>query len=1470
MNANKAQQFVPQLQPDVDLHSLEADLSASEKSMLALIDNHTSLAEIQSGANLSLKEVLILAKNLTKKGIISLKKSQESAPPSEPPPQASQPEAPTAKEAPEAPSASQTATPETRRRAPSSSTITAASPARRNVPVHALLRSRHASALSAEIDKLMGYETTPPEEPPPPTPAPPTPAPSAQIQAAPPPPSAEEQPSYTTLSPQPAQDQRHGPEPIRHGNRVQPTMPPRPTLPPEESFEELAPDLLESELGFSMDFENGGLPPEEALEAELPIFDANSLEAELPMADELELDLEDAAPLPPHMTQETPRIPTHPTVTREEVPTIHSGSHDAREAALEDQEMENLVAVDSFQESIERKKERLLAADLSDNKLVKEIMAGFARVNSSFQLYDPRNNAVRDALAELYSRIDLFLMREEKLILEVKPWNFLWQGETVYTNNDRESSLSFKMYRDGVRGLSFHRGFDAKQLAGLLKIIALSQSQVSQNEDDIVTLFWSNHFANIDILAVEGFKSREDDEQHTPVELLFDSLTNTKRELVRATDDVEGDQSQSSTLGSSLMSYFFKEEKPQLFAERREKGPLSYKALAQESKEAHLVELSPEHLPDLMAAFIQKVPTLLPDLRDEREQKGMIVWLISYTEELIRLGQYEALEQLLLTTLQWMQITEPGHLLYHLGEWILNIFQDPQKMQALISGVAQTHKDADHTVIAATLQSIIQLLPYDCMEPLIGYMEQAQPSQQEVLRPLLIALYEDQAAPFIELLSSASADQSVQLLYCLRDIGTPEAIDAIGEQIQHPDPKVQDTVLQMAELLFKGQKSAAYARKIVTRLLASSDALDRNRAYKVMETSKDPRWAVTLHRMMKEKQYNLDRDELEAIGRLAATLDQEKTLFVALELAQPPSRISMERQNRKDQRYGAIAALSTIGENNLKVEESLRKFIKSSSGELKDAYINAMKEIRRGGEKAVAEQTPTIIKTPDEPEKTSAETTEEEVVDSLHSEMIDALDQIGLKAQDELTNQIRLDGSKFVTLFHVLVKTAGLYEANNQIFARPLKELLEVQGRLFQTLSEVTIVGIEDQFYINDIRVSMQGANMKQICRELCHEFERMDLGGMTLREPMEETQWQEMMHYFVGKATPGQQVTREHLQESFRERQLNRYILLLKEVSFRISGDSSEGVEASLVQMYAKGLNVCEDTWRAGLYGQPPNPRPVRRMVQDFVDFFRRHHKAPLKILAFEDILHPLKTHMLNVMLLSIRMGQELGLSRNDLAELGVSAFYHDIGHVALVHKRRKGNIKTEHTEAAVAMFIQQQNFSEGRLHRLLSLMMHHKAYEAGAEGELDRPFLFARIIRVADLYDTLTTQKLLGGMPLTPIEVLQKLVGVAETGQELDPACVQALINVVGRFPTSTYLQLNDGSLALSLGSPSGAENFERPVVLIQREGKSKVPAGREIDLSDPRAKKLKITRAHKPPPDLNPKLTLIRYLQAQTPHS
>ncbi len=144
-------------------------------------------------------------------------------------------------------------------------------------------------------------------------------------------------------------------------------------------------------------------------------------------------------------------------------------------------------------------------------RAVNEALRAFSRAARAFALYDPKNQAIRRFLGDYQEKMRAALAAHGPVVLEVRPFALALGGDVVYEEEDRERSLAFRLFRDGVRRLTFAKSTEWDELLRLLEVLSVRFTGVRQQEDDVVTLLRKAGFRGIQVEAVEGFVPEEED-----------------------------------------------------------------------------------------------------------------------------------------------------------------------------------------------------------------------------------------------------------------------------------------------------------------------------------------------------------------------------------------------------------------------------------------------------------------------------------------------------------------------------------------------------------------------------------------------------------------------------------------------------------------------------------------------------------------------------------------------------------------------------------------------------------------------------------------------------------------------------------------------------------------------------------------------------------------------------------------------
>lgn len=154
--------------------------------------------------------------------------------------------------------------------------------------------------------------------------------------------------------------------------------------------------------------------------------------------------------------------------------------------------------------------EELRLGSTERGKAANQVIIALSRAARSFLLYDPSNEAIRQFLDALRNAAEGFLATFGDLALDVRPWDLVTAGEIVYHDRDRERSMAFRLYRDGVRKITLDPQTPWAELLKLLEVLSVRYTGIRQTEDDMVVLLWKAGFQHIHIEAVEGFVADEE------------------------------------------------------------------------------------------------------------------------------------------------------------------------------------------------------------------------------------------------------------------------------------------------------------------------------------------------------------------------------------------------------------------------------------------------------------------------------------------------------------------------------------------------------------------------------------------------------------------------------------------------------------------------------------------------------------------------------------------------------------------------------------------------------------------------------------------------------------------------------------------------------------------------------------------------------------------------------------------------
>ena len=186
---------------------------------------------------------------------------------------------------------------------------------------------------------------------------------------------------------------------------------------------------------------------------------------------------------------------------------------------------------------------------------------------------------------------------------------------------------------------------------------------------------------------------------------------------------------------------------------------------------------------------------------------------------------------------------------------------------------------------------------------------------------------------------------------------------------------------------------------------------------------------------------------------------------------------------------------------------------------------------------------------------------------------------------------------------------------------------------------------------------------------------------------------------------------------------------------------------------------------------------------------------------------------HLINTGIIAGMIAIEMGMPIHEATRITEAGMLHDIG-LGLITSEAKNDVEKLDDEimnhpAIGAKFLRDAGMP---IEVTDAVLFHHerwdgKGFPMGLKGK--KIPTIARIIAVADAYDTLTSEDL-GERSMPPYYAMRWII--SNSKRYFDPDIVSKFVNMVGIYPTGTRVVLSDGREGVVIGR---SENLMKPIV-------------------------------------------------------
>ncbi|GAB4412094.1 MAG: hypothetical protein OHK0032_08140 [Thermodesulfovibrionales bacterium] len=431
--------------------------------------------------------------------------------------------------------------------------------------------------------------------------------------------------------------------------------------------------------------------------------------------------------------------------------------------------------------------------------------------------------------------------------------------------------------------------------------------------------------------------------------------------------------------------------------------------------------------------------------------------------------------------------------------------------------------------------------------------------------------------------------------------------------------------------------------------------------------------------------------------------------------------------------------------------------------------------------------------------------------------------------------EITKNSKDIINQLAVTVRTAQIHDPNNVAVLTAIERFINTVNPLVASSNTLHLDLVGEFFYINETRVRFPMEYLLNF-DFLIREFKRRGLGSITVNSPLTPEDAQAFLKAFISSA--------------FSDDPFNALAAGVADIGSlsvgplkKIKEEGEFDTRKLVKRTYFNAVSFTKGVINKIKSGERVSIKKAKRVVESMVDMILQEEELLVGMTAIKDYDEYTYHHSVNVSILSVALGQRLGLNRKALTDLGLVALFHDIGKMEvppeILNKPTNFNedewrVMKRHPFWGVRAILKLKGLDNISIRTAIVAFEHHLNYDMSGyprvSKRLDLDF-YSKIVSLADQYDAMTSSRVYSRIPLAPDRALS--VMMERAGTQLDPILFKFFINMIGVFPTGTLVLLDTRELGLVYGGNTMFQ--DRPRVLIITDDRGNRIKGPVVDLTE-----------------------------------
>jgi putative nucleotidyltransferase with HDIG domain len=427
------------------------------------------------------------------------------------------------------------------------------------------------------------------------------------------------------------------------------------------------------------------------------------------------------------------------------------------------------------------------------------------------------------------------------------------------------------------------------------------------------------------------------------------------------------------------------------------------------------------------------------------------------------------------------------------------------------------------------------------------------------------------------------------------------------------------------------------------------------------------------------------------------------------------------------------------------------------------------------------------------------------------------------KTRIELINQLA-----------IVLRSADVHDIENVAVIKSIKKLGFLIAVFIKYENKITIELRGDFFFINDLRIRYSPDVMVNF-DYLIRLFRKLELGAVIFLKDIAVDDIIVLVNALVKS-------TSENSFDAI-STDLDRTDYIKVKPLKKIVEEELVDARKMVKKTYFQAVSFTKGVMNKIRSGEIVTLKRAKRMVVSMVDHLLDEEQLLIGMTSIKDYDEYTYHHSVNVSILSVALGQRLGLNMRQLTELGTVALFHDIGKMeipsSILNKSTEltedeWKIIKKHPVEGVRALFKMRQVDYMSIRSSIVAFEHHMFFNNTGYPTVQDSFvqdLYTRIVSLADQYDAMTSARVYAREAMSPDKALSLMMQRA--GRQLDPLLLKFFISMIGVYPIGTMVMLD--SQELGIVSESNPGSIYKPKILIITEPNGKLIRAKAFDLTE-----------------------------------